>query len=687
MTAAVPRAEGEGGLVSDRGGLQEGRPWLRAWLVVGLAAWAELGIVLVDRATRQGLVENVSFSPFHLVGYAALLTLAGYVAWTFFRAARQGGWRTAFPPRYGGLGLGFLLLIGWVVLDIVWRETLGINESIESGLAPPRLLLPAALVLLAAGPLREAIAERLRPGVSTTEMRVRWAGVAAAGVIGAALTIGAFNPVREPLNDFGVYPGVDASEIWVMSPDGSNQTRFLAAAGDGVDYSLPAWSSDGGTVAYTVWTNDDGAAQNIDVDAQTAAIWAVTADGDAPRLVVDGGPGQAWIPAWSANDSWISYTLSPAASQVASPVGPEENAAPGQVGPPRRSAGASIWVVPASGGAPTRLSAEGTDTLNLVWSPGDPASAGNAPNVAYIVAAGNGNSDIHVATFFEGFQPGLVDDRALAADPANDWSPAFSPDGSKLAFTSDRSGNDEIWLVTIADGTLTQLTDHGAGDWVPAFSPDGTRVAFVSDRTGEPEIWSMAIDGSDLRNLTNHPQHFDGQWSVAWSPDGEHIAYGTGSFGDAATSGWVREDFAAAEAILFGLALAVMALLIVALGAPFGSFALALLIVVGMGAIPTDGWRFLPGALVAGLLVDGLVQAVRLRHKARVAAAALPALANVALALTIGSGGTLAWSLTLLLGVAMLSGAFGWGLAEAVERLLQRPPVGPHPEAHEASSG
>ena len=61
------------------------------------------------RANNLGLVEDISFSPYHLVGYAALLTLAVYVVWTFFRALRRGGWRTAFPPLYGGLGSRFVL--------------------------------------------------------------------------------------------------------------------------------------------------------------------------------------------------------------------------------------------------------------------------------------------------------------------------------------------------------------------------------------------------------------------------------------------------------------------------------------------------------------------------------------------------------------------------------------------------
>jgi Tol biopolymer transport system component len=654
-------------VAEERAGGTGRRTWRRAWLVVGLAAWAEIGIVLVDRAGRLGLVNDISFSPYHVVGYAALLTLGAYVGWAVFRALRRGGWRRAFPSMYSGLGLGFVLLVGWVVLDIVWRNTLGINQGIEGGLAPPRLLLPAALILLAAGPLREAIADRVQPGLSPAEWRVRWAGVVAAGVIGGALTLVAFSPVRDPLNDLAVNPGVDAAEIWTMAANGSSQTRVVQANGDGVDYSLPAWSPDGARIAYTQWTNAGDLIQNARIQDQTAAIWSMAADGSDRREVLDGAPNQAWIPAWSPDGRWIAYTLSPNGPPPAAAAGPQEGIGPGQVGPPTAAAGASIWVVHPDGSGKRRVTAEGIDALSLVWSPAPSRLFGEGPKVAFLVATGGGSTDIHVATLTDGV---LTGEHPIAADAANDWGPSWSPSGDTIAFTSDRSGNEEIWVASLDGSTLTRLTDDLAGDWVPAFSPDGSHIAFVSDRSGDADVWSMAADGSDPRNLTDHPMHFDGQWSVTWAPDGSRIAYAAGTYGDAAGSGWVREDLAAAEGLLFGLALAIVALLVVALGAPLGSFTLALTIVVAMSALATDDWRFLAAAIVAGAIVDGLVRSIRLRHRARVAAAALPGLANLAIGLTIGAGGTLAWSITLLLGVAMTSAALGWGLAVVAERVF-----------------
>ena len=260
--------------MSEGGGIRRGRPWLRAWLVTGLAAWALVGVLLVSRANAQGLVEDITFSPYHVVGYAALLVLGLYVVSTFFRAFRHGRWRTAFPALYGGLALAFVLIVGWIILDPIWQSTLDIR-GIEGSLAPTRLLIPVALVLLASGPLREAIAERAEPGLRPVELTVRWAGEGAAGIVITAVTASTFNPVLTPLSDWAYRQAADRSEIWLMDADGSAQTRLLPATGDGVDYSLPAWSPDGTRLAYTTWSNKGGTPQNTRFEDQTAAIWTM----------------------------------------------------------------------------------------------------------------------------------------------------------------------------------------------------------------------------------------------------------------------------------------------------------------------------------------------------------------------------------------------------------------------------
>ena len=420
--------------MSERQGILAGRPWLRAWLVVGLATWVTLGVLLVARANNQGLVDDISFSPYHVVGYAALLTLAAYVLWAFFRALRRGRWRNAFPSLYGGLGLGFLVVVGWLILDPVWRDTLGIRLGIETGLAPTRLLIPIAVALLAAGPLREAIALRSERGLQPGERRIRWAGVVASGLVGGALTLSAFNPVQTPLNDWSHLPAADASEIWTMSSDGSGQTRLLIALGDGVDYSLPAWSPDGDRIAYTTWTNDNGAKQNIRSEDQTSAIWTMAADGSDRRLVFDGataavGESDAWIPAWSPDGQWLAFTLSPHAPPANEPATPAQpNAPPGQAGPPASVRGASIWIVRPDGADARPLTPDGSDGFGAAWSP-------DGTRIAYLSTSGE-QPGIHAATLTEA---GLSDDIAVVPNSGDDWGISWSPDGTAIAFTSNCS--------------------------------------------------------------------------------------------------------------------------------------------------------------------------------------------------------------------------------------------------------
>ena len=106
----------------------------------------------------------------------------------------------------------------------------------------------------------------------------------------------------------------------------------------------------------------------------------------------------------------------------------------------------------------------------------------------------------------------------------NAWQPAWSPDGTRLAFVHKQFPDDdnEIWVMN-ADGTnWRNLTDNNSADYQPAWSPDGTKIAYVSNQSGNNDIWVMNGDGTGHRNLTNHAS-FDSL--PAWSPDGTRIAF------------------------------------------------------------------------------------------------------------------------------------------------------------------
>jgi TolB protein len=98
----------------------------------------------------------------------------------------------------------------------------------------------------------------------------------------------------------------------------------------------------------------------------------------------------------------------------------------------------------------------------------------------------------------------------------------WSPDGKKIAFYSDRTGDYEIYVMN-PDGTgVVQLTNVPGTDDMPAWSPDGTRIAFISDRTGDNEIYLMNADGTNVKRLTEHPGD---DIHPKWSPDGQRLLF------------------------------------------------------------------------------------------------------------------------------------------------------------------
>jgi TolB protein len=110
-----------------------------------------------------------------------------------------------------------------------------------------------------------------------------------------------------------------------------------------------------------------------------------------------------------------------------------------------------------------------------------------------------------------------------AASGGGDCFPRWSPDGTDIAFTSDRSGNRDIWLMGADGSDPRQLTRDTANDgFFVSWSPGGDSIAFMSDRTGDPEIYVTAIDGREPRRVTDR-QGFDG--SPAFSPDGRTVAF------------------------------------------------------------------------------------------------------------------------------------------------------------------
>jgi Tol biopolymer transport system component len=115
----------------------------------------------------------------------------------------------------------------------------------------------------------------------------------------------------------------------------------------------------------------------------------------------------------------------------------------------------------------------------------------------------------------------------LAEGSAIDRQPVYSPDGKRILFSSNRSGNLDLWTLERQSGAVRQLTDDPAQDWDPAWTPDGKQIVWSSDRaTGHLEVWIANADGSGARQVThdgvsaqNPTTTPDGRWIVYWSGD------------------------------------------------------------------------------------------------------------------------------------------------------------------------
>ncbi len=176
-----------------------------------------------------------------------------------------------------------------------------------------------------------------------------------------------------------------------------------------------------------------------------------------------------------------------------------------------------VYVMDANGANQTALTPEGEfDDTSPVWSPDG--------QKLIFVSRRDGNRELYVMD--------VTGENVanLTRHPADDWTPAWSPDGTRLAFSSFRDGSWEIYLLDTAclgepescPDALTQLTSDGNGNLSPAWAPDGSRLAYNSKVNGNWDIFTMAADGSDIRQVTTSPEN---DLAPIWSPDGSQLTF------------------------------------------------------------------------------------------------------------------------------------------------------------------
>lgn len=148
------------------------------------------------------------------------------------------------------------------------------------------------------------------------------------------------------------------------------------------------------------------------------------------------------------------------------------------------------------------------------WPTPDPLQTGGS--VAFTWNR-DGNSDIYVLPV------GQAEPVRLTQHPAADRDPAWSPNGRQIAFASHRDGNWEIYVFSLDEGDLRRVTNNLAFDGAPGWSPDGQWLVFESYRDDNLDIYIVKADGSEgpYRLTENAAPDF----APVWSPGGRHIAF------------------------------------------------------------------------------------------------------------------------------------------------------------------
>lgn len=168
----------------------------------------------------------------------------------------------------------------------------------------------------------------------------------------------------------------------------------------------------------------------------------------------------------------------------------------------------NLWVADSDGEGAQSALASPEPIISPAWSP-------NGSQLAY-VSFESRKPVIYAHDVASGRR------RLLANFRGSNSAPAWSPDGNQLVATLSRDGGSQLYAIAAAGGEPRRLTQSASIDTEPAFSPDGRFIYFVSDRGGSPQIYRMGSTGSNVERVT-----FTGSYNIspAISPDGRWLAY------------------------------------------------------------------------------------------------------------------------------------------------------------------
>jgi TolB protein len=167
----------------------------------------------------------------------------------------------------------------------------------------------------------------------------------------------------------------------------------------------------------------------------------------------------------------------------------------------------ALQVADADGFNPQTIVESKDPIMSPAWSP-------DGSRIAYVSFEGSQPS-IYVQEIASGKR------RKIASYPGINGAPAWSPDGSRLALTLSKDGNPDIYVYELQSGSLKKLTDHYAIDTEASWSPDGSTLVFTSDRGGKQQVYRMSSSGGEARRIS-----FEGvsNAKASYSPDGKSLA-------------------------------------------------------------------------------------------------------------------------------------------------------------------
>jgi serine/threonine protein kinase len=181
----------------------------------------------------------------------------------------------------------------------------------------------------------------------------------------------------------------------------------------------------------------------------------------------------------------------------------------------------SVAAAAGSAGRLVRQDARSGQVLSVLWSPSSAEVLDILGDGRVVFDTRSPRQNLREVAL----RPGSAAGAWLSRGESTDRQPVYSPDGEAVAFSSNRGGGMNLWLVSTATGRLRRITDAHL-NWDPAFTRDGHHVIWSSDRSGHYEIWIADLDGSGARQVSRDGVNAE---NPTPTPDGGWIVYSSGN--------------------------------------------------------------------------------------------------------------------------------------------------------------